>query len=94
MMIVSEYGSVLWIGSPYGSPSTDFTYNSGLQILSVSICNGIYQMLLVNMEINTSQNNFIQRTFLFRLNTMQHVFLIIQFPEFVNIKNRTLTGTP
>ena len=43
-MIVFEYGSVLWIGSPYGSPSTDFTYNSELQILSVSICNGIYYM--------------------------------------------------
>ena len=55
MMIVSEYGSVLWIGSPYGSPSTDFTYNSGIHVvLSVSICNGIYQMLLVKMEINTS----------------------------------------
>ena len=62
MMIVSDYGSLLWIGCPYEPPSTDFTYNSGLQILSISICNGIYQMLQVKMEINTSramQNNFI-----------------------------------
>ena len=62
MMIVSEYGSLLWTGFPCESPSTDFTYNTGLQILSVSICNGIYQMLLVKMAINTSramQNNFI-----------------------------------
>ena len=25
MIIVSEYGSLFWIGSPYGSPSTDVT---------------------------------------------------------------------
>ena len=24
VMIASEYGSLLWIGSPYGSPSADF----------------------------------------------------------------------
>ena len=49
MMIVPEYDSVLWID---GSPSIDFTYNSGLQILSVSVCNGIYQILYVSQDGN------------------------------------------
>ena len=43
MMMVSEYGSLLWIGSPYRSSSTDVTHNFGFQIVSLSICNGIYQ---------------------------------------------------
>ena len=43
MMIVSEYGSLLWIGSPYRPLSTDVIYNLGMLIISPSICNGIYQ---------------------------------------------------
>ena len=85
MKIVSKYGSLLWIGSPYRSPSTDVTNNLELQILSPSICDGIYQnvaghsqrqlTLLVPCGITS---------FIYRVSHKIAIIRLTQNPSFLN----------
>ena len=55
---------------------------------------GIYQNVVYQEASCSMQNNFILLTFLFRSNTKQHLFVIIQFPESFNLeKSYFINGT-